>query len=83
MTLHWCAGPTYPFAFMRNNWGITTNAGMMVAALGFYEYNTTAASSLLRYATAGFAYTLQAYGPDGAWPEGKTHLLKKHNISID
>jgi hypothetical protein len=59
---------------MRNNWGVTTNCGLMVAAISFYEFAPTNATTLLRYATGGFAYTMQAWGPDGAWAEGNTYL---------
>jgi hypothetical protein len=43
-------GPYAPVAYMRNNWGITINSGLIVAALEFYEYDPKLAKNLIGYA---------------------------------
>ncbi len=43
-------GPYAPLAYMKNNWGITTNSGLIAGALEFYEYDPQLAKKLIGYA---------------------------------
>ena len=71
------AGPTYPYAFETDNFGVTVNSGLVAACLSFYERDTAATSLLLQYALAGFMQTAKlwtsASGAGGVWFEGNTY----------
>lgn len=53
-----------------NNWNQVCNAGMSFGALAIYEDQPVLARSILNRAVASLPLAMQAYGPDGAYPEG-------------
>jgi hypothetical protein len=71
------AGPTFPFAYETDNFGVTINSGLVAACLSFYERDPAATSLLLQYALAGFVQTAKLWNADsgagGVWFEGNTY----------
>ncbi|GAA4029083.1 hypothetical protein GCM10022409_11530 [Hymenobacter glaciei] len=53
-----------------NNWNQVCNAGMVFGALAIYEDQPTLASAVLNRAIHTVPLAMQAYAPDGAYPEG-------------
>lgn len=53
-----------------NNWNQVCNAGMVFGALAIYEDQPELARTLLNRAIRTVPLAMQAYAPDGAYPEG-------------
>ncbi len=56
-----------------NNWNQVCNAGPLLAALAVAEHDPTKAEQVLSRAVASIVHSMEAFKPDGAWPEGPTY----------
>lgn len=56
-----------------NNWNQVCHGGMIAAAITIADINPELAARTISRALDGMPYALQAYGPDGMYPEGATY----------
>lgn len=54
----------------RNNWGQVCHTGMLAAAIALAERHPDAAFRVVRRAFHNLPFSLEAYEPDGVYPEG-------------
>jgi hypothetical protein len=54
----------------NHNWNQVCNAGMVIGALAIYEDNAEYAQAIIDRARESIKLPMEAYGPDGAYPEG-------------
>ena len=53
-----------------NNWNQVCNAGMVFGALAIQEDYPELATEVIDRAFESISISMEAYGPDGAYPEG-------------
>ena len=56
-----------------NNWNQVCHAGMIAASLMIAEDEPALAAKTIHRALEGIPHGMQAYGPDGVYPEGSTY----------
>ncbi|MGI5868964.1 MAG: heparinase II/III domain-containing protein [Kiritimatiellia bacterium] len=57
----------------KNNWGQVCHAGMTAAALALAERHPDAAATVVARAFRNLPISMDAYAPDGVYPEGPTY----------
>lgn len=62
-----------PWPAWPNNWNIVCNGGMVAGALAVADVDTDLAEDILAKALASLPLALEAYGPDGGYPEGPAY----------
>lgn len=70
------------WVYRENNWNQVCNGGMVAAALAVAELAPELAAKTIRRAIDGMVYALQAYGPDGVYPEGATYWNYGTSFSV-
>jgi len=61
------------FLSANHNWNQVCNAGMTFGALSIYENSTELADSIIKRAISTIKLPMEAYKPDGAYPEGYSY----------
>ncbi len=56
-----------------NNWNQVCNGGMIAAAISIADKDPELAARTISRSLDGMPYALDAYGPDGVYPEGATY----------
>ena len=56
-----------------NNWNQVCHGGLITAALMYYDINPKLATSIIKRAFHSMPYALDAYYPDGIYPEGASY----------
>lgn len=66
----------------HNNWNQVCHGGMIAAAITVAEDEPVLAAKTLSRAMDGMVYALDAYGPDGVYPEGSTYWSYGTSFSV-
>ncbi|QEC54287.1 hypothetical protein FRZ59_13730 [Anseongella ginsenosidimutans] len=65
-----------------NNWNQVCNAGMIAASLVIADQDPVLAAKTISRALEGIPHALEAYGPDGVYPEGSTYWSYGTSFSV-
>lgn len=66
----------------HHNWNQVCNGGMIAAAIAVADEEPELAARVIHRALAGMPYALEAYGPDGVYPEGPTYWSYGTTFSV-
>jgi len=74
--------PRSGWAYATNNWNQVCNGGIIIAALAIFEHEPELASYLITRAQDGMPKALEAYAPQGVYPEGPGYWFYGTSYSI-
>ena len=70
------------WAYGNNNWNQVCNGGMIAASIAIAEVEPELAAKTIFRALDGLPHALNAYGPDGVYPEGSTYWSYGTRFSV-
>ncbi len=76
------SGKTPGWAYRDNNWNQVCNGGMIAASIAIAEIEPELAAKTIYRALDGLPHALNAYGPDGVYPEGSTYWSYGTRFSV-